>query len=187
MKASAEDLVANSTLVMTDDEKRTDMFFAFTPVVESPNSEYPFVTDNFISSMMNPNMTSIPFMNGINSNEGRLIALHMLEKIDEYASDPTKLVPLGLSLPKDRLNEAANEIKKFFFGDDDITADRLQSLVDIASDNLFVMPAYVASELHARYQHEYDIQGKLVLYLFNCMLFFSVHRITFTSSALKVN
>ncbi|XP_055620724.1 esterase B1-like [Toxorhynchites rutilus septentrionalis] len=153
MRASAADLVANSPLVMTDDEKRTDMFFAFTPVVESPNSEEPFITDNFISSMMNPNMTRIPFMNGVNSNEARLIALQMLERIDEYVADPTKLVPLGLSLPKEKLDEAANEIKKFFFGDDDITADRLQSLVDVASDNMFVMPAYVASELHARYQH----------------------------------
>ncbi|XP_053686560.1 esterase B1-like [Sabethes cyaneus] len=154
MKASAKDIVATSPAVMTPEEKRTDMFFAFTPVVEPINSDEPFLVENFISLMMSPNMTNIPIINGFTSNEGLLIAAQMLSGIDEYAKNPTKLVPKDLPLSGVSLEEAAAEIKQFFFNDDDITAERLQTLVDIVSDNMFTMAAYVASELHARYQHE---------------------------------
>ncbi|XP_055528117.1 cholinesterase 1-like [Wyeomyia smithii] len=154
MTASARDIVAKSPAVMTADEKRTDMFFAFTPVVEPADSTEPFITENFISLLMSPNMTSIPIINGFTSNEGLLIAAQMMSGIDEYAKNFTKLVPKDLPLSGISLEEAAAEIKHFFFGDDDITTERLQTLVDIVSDNMFTVAVYMASELHARYQHD---------------------------------
>ncbi|XP_058463050.1 esterase B1-like [Malaya genurostris] len=153
MKAPANDLVAKSPAVMTADEKRTDMFFSFTPVVEPGYSEEPFLTENFISLMMNPNMTSIPIIYGVTNNEGLLISAQLQSGIEEYAANPDKLVPLDLNVSSEELKEAAGEIKKFFFCDSDIALERLQTLVDIVSDNMFTMAAYVASELHARYQH----------------------------------
>ncbi|XP_058835397.1 carboxylic ester hydrolase-like isoform X2 [Topomyia yanbarensis] len=154
LKAPAKDLISRSPAVMTDDEKRTDMFYPFTPVVEPSNAVEPFLTENFISLMMNPNMTNIPIISGVTSSEGLLISAQLMSGIEEYAANPTKLVPLDLHLPREELTEAAGEIKRFFFGDADIATDGLQTLVDIVSDNMFIMAAYVASELHARYQHE---------------------------------
>ncbi|EDS43765.1 esterase B1 [Culex quinquefasciatus] len=152
MEASAVDLFAKCQLVITDKEKLADMFFAFTPVVELETAEEPFLTQNFITLIMNPNLTSIPMMNGITSSEGLLIAGTVESSIAEYRVNPTKLVPLEMLQFEDRVTEVADEIKAFFFGSDDISEERLQSLVDIVSDNMFVMAAYVAAELHARYQ-----------------------------------
>ncbi|KXJ83275.1 hypothetical protein RP20_CCG007795 [Aedes albopictus] len=161
MKASAKDLLQHSPDVLSEDEKRTSKFFAFTPVIESECSVEPFLQENFISLMMKPNMTKIPMMTGVTSSEGMLVAAQMLKDIELYAADPTMMVPQELPLDADRLIEAAGEIKRFFFGDNGITADRLSTLVDIMSDNMFVMAAYVASELHARYQ----IEAPLYFYL----------------------
>lgn len=156
MEASAVDLFAKCQLVITDKEKLADMFFAFTPVVELETAEEPFLTQNFITLIMNPNLTSIPMMNGITSSEGLLIAGTVESSIAEYRVNPTKLVPLEMLQFEDRVTEVADEIKAFFFGSDDISEERLQSLVDIVSDNMFVMAAYVAAELHARYQPKYS-------------------------------
>ncbi|EAT34191.2 AAEL013543-PA, partial [Aedes aegypti] len=154
MEANAKDLLLHSPDVPSENEKRTNKFFAFTPVVESEYSEEPFLMENFISLMMKPNMTKIPMMTGVTSNEGLLVSGQLLRDIELYAADSTMIVPQELPLDEDRLKEAADEIKRFFFGDDGITEDRLSTLVDIMSDNMFVMAAYVASELHARYQNE---------------------------------
>lgn len=154
MNASAKDLIQHSPAILEEEEKRTNKFFAFSPVVEAENSEEPFLTENFISLMMKPNMTSIPLIHGVTRDEGLLIAGELLKDIEQYSSNPTKMVPQELPLSGDHLNEAAKEIKRFFFGEEDITAERLSTLVDIMSDNMFVMAAYVASELHARYQNQ---------------------------------
>uniref|UniRef100_A0A1Q3FHV4 Carboxylic ester hydrolase n=1 Tax=Culex tarsalis TaxID=7177 RepID=A0A1Q3FHV4_CULTA len=152
MEASAVDLFAKCQVVTTDKEKLADKFFAFTPVVELETAEEPFLAQNFITLMMNPNLGSIPMMSGITSSEGLLIAGTIESNISEYKANPIKLVPLEMLQFEDRLTEVAEEIKAFFFGSDDISEERLQSLVDIVSDNMFVMAAYVAAELHARYQ-----------------------------------
>lgn len=154
MKAPATDFILHAPSVLSEDDKRNNTFYAFTPVVESECSEEPFLTENFISLLMKPNMTKIPLMTGVNSHEGLIMSAKMLSEIELYAANPIMLVPQDLLLEGDRLKEAADEIKRFFFGDDDITAERLPALVDIMTDNMYVMPAYVVSELHARYQNE---------------------------------
>ncbi|XP_062543904.1 esterase B1-like [Armigeres subalbatus] len=154
MGAPPNELILQSTNILSEADKGTNKFFPFTPVVESTLSEKPFLTENLISLMMKPNMTNIPLITGLTSNEGLLVAGESLKDIELYEADATKLVPQELPLDGDRLKDAAFEIKRFFFGDDAITVERLSTLVDILSDNMFVMAAYVASELHARYQNE---------------------------------
>ncbi|EAT43438.2 AAEL005113-PA, partial [Aedes aegypti] len=154
MEANAKDLLLHSPDVLSENEKRTNKYFAFTPVVESECSEESFLMENFISSMMKPNMTKIPMMTGVTSNEGLLVAAQLSRDIELYGADSKMIVPQELPLDENRLKEAADEVRRFFFGDNGITVDRLSTLVDIMSDNMFVMAAYVASELHARYQNE---------------------------------
>ncbi|XP_021698890.1 esterase B1 isoform X2 [Aedes aegypti] len=154
MEANAKDLLLHSPDVLSENEKRTNKYFAFTPVVESECSEESFLMENCISSMMKPNMTKIPMMTGVTSNEGLLVAAQLSRDIELYGADSKMIVPQELPLDENRLKEAADEVRRFFFGDNGITVDRLSTLVDIMSDNMFVMAAYVASELHARYQNE---------------------------------
>ncbi|XP_055610906.1 esterase B1-like [Uranotaenia lowii] len=154
MNASAKDLVANSPKLLTEDEQRTDMFYAFTPVVEPADSVEPFLVDNFISATMDSSLNGLPLMSGITSNEGLLLATSALARIHEYRSDPTKFVPRELTLTPEQLAEVGDEIRNHFFVDGQINEEQISAVTDIISDNMFVTAAYVAGELHARYQPE---------------------------------
>ncbi|XP_055527210.1 uncharacterized protein LOC129719825 [Wyeomyia smithii] len=153
MKASGHDLLMHSDEnLMTWDEKGP-RFYTFTPVVESKNSDEPFLTEQFCDILRKPNMTTIPLMLGVTNKEGKSFAPYLWTMSDLFSSDLERYVPPQLSVPVDQRRTVGEEVKRFYLGERNVSPEAMSSILDYISDCMFVIPAIVVSELHSRYQH----------------------------------
>lgn len=151
MSASADDLIAASEKCVTAQDQAIFRIFAFTPIIEPMESDDPFLTENYLDILSKPNMSEIPLMLGLTNNE----AICFIENLstDLYAKDAKMFVPPQLAVPENLLAQVGEEVKRFYFQDRAVSIENLQLLLDFVSDCMFVIPIYVASELHSRYQH----------------------------------
>lgn len=151
MRASPDNLIARSEECVTDQDRAVFRIFAFTPVVEPLESDDPFITKMYLDLLSDPNMTNIPLILGLTSNE----AICFIENLsmDLFANDVKMFAPPQLAVPENILSEIGEEVKRFYFGDRAVSNDNLPLLLDFVSDCMFVVPVCVASELHSRYQH----------------------------------
>nr|XP_019525898.2 esterase B1-like [Aedes albopictus] len=152
MNASAFDINASSEDCVSSQDMRVFRIFGFTPVVESTSSVEPFLTESYIDLLCKPDMTNIPIMMGVTSNEG--ISFLLFQLIVPCIDDPKWFVPPQLQIQEHQMTAAGEEVRRFYMGDSDASQESTQSLADFISDCTFVIPAIVASELHARYQHK---------------------------------
>lgn len=151
MSAPADDLIAGSEQCVSDLDRSIYRIFAFSPVVEPKESEDPFITENYVDILRNPNMTNIPLILGLTSNEAICFIQNL--SVELYANDAKLFVPPQLAVPEDRLLQVGEEVKRFYFENRTVSSENLQFLLDFVSDCMFVIPVCVASELHSRYQH----------------------------------
>lgn len=151
MSASALDLLDGSEKCVTSQDYAVFRIFAFTPVVEPKESVEPFLTENYIDIISNPNMTNIPLILGITSNEAICFIQYL--SIDQFAKDSKMFVPPQLAIAEDQLTSVGEKIKRFYFGDLAVSKENLQLLLNFVSDCMFVIPVCVASELQSRFQH----------------------------------
>lgn len=151
MKASADDLIAGSEQCVTAQDYAIFRLFAFTPVVEPMDADEPFITENYTDIISKPNITNIPLMMGLTSNEA--ICFNEYLSIDQFANDAKMFVPPQLAVSEDQLSKIGEEVKRFYFEDRTVSAGNLQSLLNFVSDCMFVIPVCLASELHSRYNH----------------------------------
>lgn len=151
MSASVFDLFAKSAGCMSMNDVLAMRMFPFTPTVESPDSEEPFITEHFTDILHRPDMTDIPLIVGFNSNEAVTFLPLLQPAIQMFAQDPRAFVPAQLPVPADQLAEVGQEIKRFYYGDE--TAHSVAGFLDYVSDIWFILPSFVASELQARFQH----------------------------------
>lgn len=151
MRASVDDLIAGSEKCVTAQDVAIFRIFAFTPVVEPMESDEPFITENYLEILSKPNLTNIPLIMGLTSNEAICFLGYL--SIDLYAKDVKMFVPPQLAVPEEEMSQVGEEVKRFYFKDHTISAENLQQLLDFVSDCMFVIPVCVSSELHSRYQH----------------------------------
>ncbi|XP_055604278.1 carboxylic ester hydrolase-like [Uranotaenia lowii] len=153
MSASASELTALAEHCMSLEDSRRLRIFAFTPVIEVEEADEPFITENVLTLMKSPNFTDKPIIYGFTSNEAASMMDVMFPVIESFFEDPTMYVPAQLDVPDNLRSEVGEKIQRFYFKNQKPSKEDMQSLLDFISDEMFIIPSYVSSELQARYQH----------------------------------
>jgi carboxylesterase type B len=162
MTASCKDLVTNGFRVNTKDERRRNINFVFKPTIES-ESEDAFMTKHPLE-LMKTEIIDIPVIFGTTDKEGMIQVAYMWKKRELFNEDPVRMIPVSLNVdPNSQLAiELAQQIKKFYFGSDQITEFTIDNFVDLMTDLFFLNPLAISSEMHRRYQ----LNSKQYLYEF---------------------
>lgn len=97
------------------------------------------------------------------------------KKLDDIENDLARLIPRSVDLSTDdeRCRHLANRIREFYFKGKKVSHDTMNELVDLNTDYHFTILAYLAAELHARYQNRCAKRDLSVLF-FN-IKFFSLY------------
>ncbi|EDS30389.1 para-nitrobenzyl esterase [Culex quinquefasciatus] len=150
--ASAFDLTTHSEDCMSAYDRLCFRYFPFTPTVESDDSEEPFITEHYVDALKKPFKTHIPLISGFTSNEAIAMIPFVLHAMDCYATDLKSFVPPNFPVKDEKIQlEVGKEIRNFYLENENLTVDNLSSFLNFMSDCSFIIPTYVASELHARF------------------------------------
>lgn len=94
---------------------------------------------------------------GYTSKEGIVMLIDAVKnkKLDDIENDLARLIPRSVDLSTDdeRCRHLANRIREFYFKGKKVSHDTMNELVDLNTDYHFTILAYLAAELHARYQN----------------------------------
>ncbi|XP_017002254.2 esterase B1 [Drosophila takahashii] len=154
-KAPPTGILANTLKVLTPDERRRCLPFAFKPVVEDSSSPDSFLDQNILELMHKKNsLRGMPVIMGYNSAEGLAMVVKAKQKIEAYEDDLARMVPRNLVLDPQaaEAQEAASDIRAFYFNGQALTMENLDNLVDLFSDYHFSMDLQLAAEIHASCQ-----------------------------------
>ncbi|XP_055610912.1 esterase B1-like isoform X2 [Uranotaenia lowii] len=157
MTAPTASLVGLVLGTFTPDERIRGLPMPFKPVVEEPNAENAIVTQPPIESLKQPNsLGSMPLMMGNNNREGTIMLLDAKKKLELYDNDMARLIPRTVNVnPGTKTStELGEEIKKFYFGDKNVSKHTLPQFADLMTDYHFGILANTCAELHSRYQHQ---------------------------------
>lgn len=104
----------------------------------------------------------IPIMMGYTSKEGIVMLIDAVKnkKLEEIDGDLARLIPRSVNLTTndERCTYLANRMRDFYFNGKKISMDTLDEFVDLNTDYHFAIFAYLAAELHARYQNRYTLK-----------------------------
>ncbi|EDV55476.1 esterase B1 [Drosophila erecta] len=154
-KATPSAILANTLKVLSPDERRRHLPFAFKPVVEDSSSPDSFLDQNVMELMHKKNChRGMPLIMGYNSAEGLAMVVKAKQKLEAYENDLARMVPRNLVLDAQapEAQEAASDIRAFFFNGHALTMENLDNLVDLFSDYHFVMDMQHAAEIYASCQ-----------------------------------
>ncbi|XP_022229276.2 juvenile hormone esterase [Drosophila obscura] len=148
-------ILANTMKVLTADERRRHLPFAFKPVVEDASSPDSFIDQNILDLMhKKDHVGKMPMIMGYNSAEGLAMIVRAKSKLEEYEQDLARTVPRDL-VPDPQAPEAqqaAADIRNFYFNGQALVEQHLDSMVDLFSDYHFSMDLQNAVEIHANCQ-----------------------------------
>ncbi|XP_055537566.1 esterase B1-like [Wyeomyia smithii] len=153
LRAPASVLVKNQHKVLTSEEKRMGVKFAFMPVIEDQHSEDSIITQTPEEIMKSFDTLDMPIIDGCNSGEGILSLYLMSSRIHLGNSEPERFVPqlLGSSEKLDRV-EVGKHIRQFYFGDRPVSKDTCDQICDVMADNYFITNSLISAEWIAKYQ-----------------------------------
>lgn len=151
---SVEELVTKSQLVPTFDQKKRDAAFSFAPVVEKKfTGKIPFLTKKPIELIHSGSIANVPYLTGYNSKEGILWLISV--RADKFHLKTLNenfqyFVPYDLKLPfnSSKSREVAEEIKKFYFGENELNENSLESYIDLMTDYAFLKEIILSVKLH---------------------------------------
>nr|WAJ59855.1 carboxylesterase [Apis mellifera] len=124
----------------------------FRPVIE-PVHPGAFLTEDPAISSKNGRMLDIPWMTGITSQEGSLVAPALYGRnngalIKKLNKDFSNIAPITLlyedTCSKDKQKRMTSEIRKFYFGDGPIDTSTRFKVIDMYSDAWFNHAAYTS-------------------------------------------
>jgi len=116
--------------VLTPDERRRCLPFAFKPVVEDSSSPDSFLDKNIMELMCKKDsLGKMPMIMGYNSAEGLAIVLKAKQKLEAYEDDLARMVPRNMVVdPKaPEAQEAASDIRAFFFNGQALTKETMDN------------------------------------------------------------
>ncbi|KAI4462831.1 carboxylesterase [Holotrichia oblita] len=123
----------------------SDILFTF-PIVESPSSQEPFLSERPIDILLSGDYTQVPYLTGFNDLEGLLMETNSLALTGEsmLIEDFTEFVPFDLDIVPGSEEERAlsQRIKAFYYGDTKPSRDDIMPAVELYSDFIFGFPAY---------------------------------------------
>lgn len=151
---SVEELVKKSQLVPTFEEKKRDAAFSFAPVVEKKfPGKIPFLSKRSIELIRSGSIANVPYLTGYNSKEGILWLVSVradkshLKTLNENFQ---YFVPYDLKLPfnSNKSKEVAEEIKKFYFGENELNEKSLENYINLMTDYAFLKEIILSAKLH---------------------------------------
>ncbi|XP_049855586.1 venom carboxylesterase-6-like [Schistocerca gregaria] len=170
----AHELVAHDADVQTEAERLSMNPMVFLPVVE-PNLEGAFMTDRPANNLRAGRFNKVPVLEGATSGEGTVLLGPPLEPAyledaallqqlsDHFVEAVSTLVHRPTAAERE---QAALQLRDFYFGHENITLDDAQALVDMTSDIFFVEPADSAVRIIANhsdagplYYYQFDYRG----------------------------
>ncbi|XP_016946853.1 esterase B1 [Drosophila biarmipes] len=154
-QASPTAILANTLKVLTPDERRRCLPFAFKPVVEDLSSPDSFLDQNIMELMLKKEaLGGMPVIMGYNSAEGLSIVFKAKQKLEAYEDDLARMVPRNLVVDPQapEAQKAATDIRAFFFNGQRLSKENMDNLVDLFSDYHFSMDLQHAAEIHASCQ-----------------------------------
>ncbi|XP_062534697.1 esterase B1-like [Armigeres subalbatus] len=153
MKAPAAELIKHQHKLLTREEKRLGYKFAFSPVIETLQSEESIITETPEKIIKSSRSLEKPIIDGCNSGEGILTLFLMNGKHDLGNTEPDRFVPIFLNTPKDLDRvKLGKEIRNFYFGDKLVSKSTYNQLSDVMADNYFITSSVINAEWLARHQ-----------------------------------
>lgn len=163
--------------ILTEDEKRDWIFSSWVPTVEPYTAEQSFFTENPFETYKSSWGNKIPLIIGGTTDEGLLFYREVMANPKLYTSIDSfeRFIPKTWNLPAGRVTEFAQQLKKFYIGDEkDCTKEHLDGFFDIASDVMFWHGMHLA--IVGRLQDEQAAPTYLYRYAFSGYPEFSVYR-----------
>ncbi|KAJ4438845.1 hypothetical protein ANN_14798, partial [Periplaneta americana] len=178
---SPEQLVEGIPKAMTEEELNLGAVF-FKPTLEHPTEhEEAFITEDPFELLSQGKFYNVPFIVGINSNEGLLClkgshysycsgeVMMKPSILKTYDDNFEILVPKFLKLERNskKSKEVAQKIKKFYFGDKPVSQETLLEYIDLSSDMWFVARIHQTVRLHSSkssapvYYYQFTFEGEL--------------------------
>lgn len=164
MSASAEDLFRLKSKPQDPDDRRRNLTFTFKPSIEI-NSPAAFMHESPAKLiMMQAGQIKIPMIFGTTSIDGSVMVANYRHMTDIFNSDLVRLVPQSLSIDPNSHSAKllAEEIKKFYFGEEKIEEKTVTNFINHQTDFHFSVPQTIAVELHKLHHSE----SKVFLYEF---------------------
>lgn len=121
----------------------------FRPVVE-PEHPGAFLTEDPALSSKHGRLSDIPWMTGVTSDEGALVAPGLYERkngelIKKLSNNFEEIAPItllfGETCPSDQKKQIASEVREFYFGKEPIDNSSRSKVVDMYSDAWFTLAA----------------------------------------------
>ncbi|XP_049765629.1 juvenile hormone esterase-like [Schistocerca cancellata] len=143
--ANYSDLAGDSNIALSDFEKRCPGQIAFAPVVE-PASDSAVITEPPVDIIRADSYNQVPIILGVTSGEG-IVGLFMSPLLTEAGEADMKenftaLIGSQLPLPtEEQRTRAAEQLERFYFGDEGFSMDQMQAVIDLLSDMYFIHPA----------------------------------------------
>ncbi|XP_049938804.1 carboxylesterase 5A-like [Schistocerca serialis cubense] len=133
--ANYSDIAGDSDIALSDFEKRCPGQIAFPPVVE-PASDSAVITEPPVDIIRAGSYNQVPIILGVTSGEG-IVGLFMSQLLTEAGQTDMKenftaLIGSQLPLPtEEQRTRAAEQLEKFYFGDEGFSMDQMQAVVDV--------------------------------------------------------
>ncbi|EDV36794.1 uncharacterized protein Dana_GF11774 [Drosophila ananassae] len=153
--ASPLNILANTLKIQTPDDRRRQLPFVFKPVLEDISSPDSFLDQNILDLMHQKEvLNGMPVIMGYNSAEGLAMITKAKQNIPAYGEDLARMVPKNLVPDPEapEAQEAASDIKAFYFNGQTVCKDNLDNLTDLFTDYHFNMDLQHAAEVHANCQ-----------------------------------
>ncbi|XP_050076140.1 uncharacterized protein LOC126563537 [Anopheles maculipalpis] len=152
LKASARELFKHQLETIADSERNQELHFPFRPVVESDHTGA-IVVQHPLDALKTELVPPIPLITGCNSGEGMLALARAQKHLNDYNTQPERLLPPMLQLPPDvSEKELGKKVKQFYFQTRPISEETLPEMLDLLSDNEYITATVTAAELMAKYQ-----------------------------------
>ncbi|XP_049808883.1 cholinesterase-like [Schistocerca nitens] len=166
---NSTDLLVEDSLIETDEEKKHIISVLWAPNIE-PDMEGAFLSDSPIQMLIDGRFSKVPVMTGTTSAESGSGVLENSELITNLNEDFAGVVGPSLHLPTvEQQTEAAYELKDFYFGNDNISADNPDPLVYFNEDLSFCDPndAFIRKVVEVSnltvYYYVVDYRGDIML------------------------
>lgn len=158
----AVELARLSLKTRTADEKFRGLPIYFTPTIEKKfEGQEQFLTEDPLDLLLAGKVSKVPMVTGYNSAEGLMMLNDHLKKMKTLNEQPSYFVPrdIATKVSKETLDELGQRIKKFYFGNKDMTTEDCQAIVDLHTDINFTY------QIH-RFMHFYQNFAPVYLYKF---------------------
>ncbi|XP_049807726.1 venom carboxylesterase-6-like [Schistocerca nitens] len=164
----AADLVVSDSVLLTDELKVLFTYIVWAPHVE-PNLEGAFLTESSIQTLIDGRFHRVPIITGVTSGESGYKILNNTEQIETLNSQFVESLAPCLHLSTaEQQQEAALKLREFYFGNDTISTDDADALVNFRNDMLFFEPTDAlvrkVTELTDTpvFYYEFDYRGEIV-------------------------